>query len=115
MPRIAARDGCRALAARMIYDAVNDMRDTRVQSAKQKRQGQKAGNYGREQHRRSATLWLASKAAARWFDHVGVDQTTGLHAVGWAQHARELLAGEVTPVERTVLAMGVEAVSAGHG
>jgi len=94
----------------MIYDAVKDMRDRRVQSKAELRQGHKMAHRSRAMDRLGATLWLGSKAARMWFDHVDVDQSSALQTVGWADHARELLAGRMNPKKRLLLERGIDAL-----
>ena len=83
--RIEYKDGSRGLAARIIYDAVKDMRDTRVQSKEELRQGRKMAHRGYAIDRLHATVWLGSKDARMWFDHVNMDQRTALQIAGWVQ------------------------------
>ena len=97
----------------MIYDAVKDMRDTRVQSKAELRQGRKMAHRSRAMERLGATVWLGSKDATRWFDHVNLDQRSALQVVGWAAHAKELLAGKMRPEKRRVLEVGIDALQPG--
>jgi len=109
--RIEYKDGSRGLAARIIYDAVKDMRDTRVQSKEELRQGRKMAHRGYAMDRLHATVWLGSKDARMWFDHVNMDQRTALQIVGWAEHAKELLERRMGPEKRRVLEIGIDALS----
>jgi hypothetical protein len=110
-PRSGARDGSRALAARMIFDAVNDMRDLRQQSEEELRQERKAGSEGSGPRRLSSTVWLGSSRARFWFEVARIDQRAGLKHVGWPHHARELLLRDIRSGERAVLEMGINALS----
>jgi len=108
MTRIPFKDGHRALAVGMISRAINDMRNTSVQSKMQIRHGR-----NKTEIRLEATLWLASKSAIWWFDHVGIEQLYGLWKIGWEIHAREFLANEhinLSPEERSVLTLGLDAL-----
>jgi|TARA_R110001583_G_scaffold5291_3_gene28811 hypothetical protein len=97
----------------MIYDAVKDMRDTRIQSKAELRQGRKMAHRSRAMERLSATVWLGSTAARMWFDHVDMNQRSALQIVGWAGHAKELLAGKMRPEKRRVLEIGIDALQPG--
>jgi len=108
MTRISFKDGHRALAVAMVCHAVKDMRDTGVQSTTQLR-------YGRDKTelRLDAIVWLASKSAMWWFDHIGVEQLYGLWKMGWEAHAKEFLANEdihLSPEEHSVLELGLNAL-----
>ena len=108
MARIAYEDGYRALAVAMVSGAVRDMRDTGVESATQLRYGR-----GKVELRLDATIWLASKSAIWWFDHIGVEQLYGLWRMGWEDHAKEFLANEdinLSPEEHSVLELGLDAL-----
>ena len=109
--RIEYRDGSRALAARMIYEAVKDMRDTRVESKAELRQSRKMASRSSAMDRLGATVWLGSKDARMWFDHVDMDQRSALQIVGWADHAEELLAGRMSSEKRLVLKLGIDKLS----
>ena len=113
--RTEYKDGSRALAARMIYDAVKDMRDRRVESKAELRQARKMAHRSHAMDRLSATVWLGSTAARMWFDHVDMDQRSALQIVGWAEHAEELLAGRMRPEKRRVLKLGIDALQFGQG
>ena len=109
--KIASRDGYHALALAIVYHAVREMRDTGVQSEEQLRPLQ---GFGKERLRLDATVWLASKAAVEWFDHIGVEQLYGLWKMGWQAHAEELLADEFVQIssrEHLVLELGLDAMS----
>ena len=106
MTRIAYQDGHRALAVAMVCHAVKDMRDAGVQPTTQLR-------YGRDKTelRLGATIWLASKSALWWFDHIGIEQRYGLWKMGWEAHAEELLAAggiKVSAADRRVLELGLD-------
>jgi len=108
MTRISFEDGHRALAVAMVCHAVRDMRDAGVQPTTQLR-------YGRDKTelRLGATIWLASKSAMWWFDHIGVEQLYGLWKMGWEAHAKEFLANEdidLSPEEHSVLELGLDAL-----
>ena len=108
MSRIPYEDGYRALAAAMVLHAVKDMRDTGVESATQLRYGR-----GKIELRLDATVWLASKSAIWWFDHIGIEQLYGLWRMGWEAHAKEVLAYEdinLSPEEHSVLELGLDAL-----
>jgi hypothetical protein len=110
MTRIGYKDGHRALAVEMVCHAVKDMRDMGVQSKEQLRPLQ---GFGKERLRLGATVWLASKSAMWWFDHIGVDQLYGLWKMGWEAHAKEFLANEdidLSPEEHSVLELGLDAL-----
>ena len=82
----------RNVIAAMIELAIADMRRTADPKA-----------------RANATVWLGSQAATRWFCEVDIDQGSALRAMGWADHAQELLSNGVslTEQERQVLEQGV--------
>ena len=106
MSRIPYEDGYRALAAAMVCHAVKDMRDTGVQSRTQLRYGRDKGEL-----RLEATVWLASKSALWWFEHIGIEQRYGLWKMGWEAHAEELLAAggiKVSAADRRVLELGLD-------
>jgi len=106
MSRIPYEDGYRALAAAMVLHAVKDMRDKGVQSRTQLR-------YGRDKTelRLEAIVWLGSKAAMWWFEHIGVEQRYGLSRMGWPAHAEEVLAaGGLSAADRRVLETGLDAL-----
>ncbi len=108
MTRISFENGHRALAVAMVCHAVKDMRDTGVESATQLRYGR-----GKIELRLDATVWLASKSAIRWFDHIGIEQLYGLWRMGWEDHAKEFLANEdinLSPEEHLVLELGLDAL-----
>ena len=108
MTRISFEDGHRALAVAMVYHAVKDMRDTGVQSTAQLRHGR-----GKTELRLNAIVWLASKSATWWFDHIGTEQIYGLWRMGWEAHAKEFLANEdinLSPEEHSVLELGLDAL-----
>ena len=108
MTRILFEDGRRALAVAMVRQAVKDMRDTDVQSTMQLRYGP-----NKTKLRLNAIVWLASKSAIWWFDHVGVEQLYGLWKMGWEAHAKEFLANEdidLSPEEYSVLELGLDAL-----
>ena len=108
MTRISFEDGHRALAVAMVCHAVKDMRDTGVQSRTQLR-------YGRDKTelRLEATVWLASKSATWWFEHIGVEQHYGLSRMGWPTHAEEVLAAggrALSAADRQLLQAGLDAL-----
>jgi hypothetical protein len=108
MTRISSEDGHRALAVAMVCNAVKDMRDTGVQSTTQLRHGR-----DKTELRLNAIVWLASKSAIWWFDHIGVEQLYGLWKMGWEAHAKEFLANEdinLSPEEHSVLELGLDAL-----
>ena len=108
MTRIGYKDGHRALAVAMVCRAVNDMRDTGKQSTTQLRYGP-----NKTELRLNAIVWLASKSAIWWFDHIGVEQLYGLWKMGWEAHAKEFLANEdidLSPEEHSVLELGLDAL-----
>ena len=65
-----------AVACSVIAIAIKDMR-----------------SYGRRHlvDRIDATVWLASRDAAFWFDATGIDQSYALTGMGWPLYARRLL------------------------
>ena len=108
MTRISFKDGHRALAVAMVCQAVKDMRDTGIESSIQL-------HYGRSKTelRLDATVWLASKSAIWWFDHIGIEQPYGLWRMGWGAHAKEFLANDdinLSPEEYSVLELGLDAL-----
>ena len=108
MSRIPYEDGYRALAAAMVLHAVKDMRDKGVQSRTQLRYGHDKGEL-----RLEATVWLGSKAAMWWFEHIGVEQRYGLSRMGWPAHAEEVLAAggrKLSASDRRVLETGLDAL-----
>ena len=108
MTRIAYEDGHRALAVAMVCHAVKDMRDTGVQSTAQLRHDR-----NKTELRLGAAVWLASKSAIWWFDHIGIEQLYGLWKMGWEAHAKEFLANEyinLSPEEHSVLELGLDAL-----
>jgi len=108
MTRISYKDGYRALAVAMVCHAVKDMRDMGVQSTTQLRYGPT-----KTELRLGATIWLASKSATLWFDHIGVEQLYGLWKIGWEAHAEEFLANEyinLSPEQHSVLELGLDAL-----
>ena len=106
MSRIPYEDGYRALAAAMVLHAVKDMRDKGVQSRTQLRYGRDKGEL-----RLEAIVWLGSKAAMWWFEHIGVEQHYGLSRMGWPAHAEEVLAaGGLSAADRRVLETGLDAL-----
>jgi hypothetical protein len=108
MSRIPYEDGYRGLAAAMVLHAVKDMRDKGVQSRTQLR-------YGRDKTelRLEAIVWLGSKAATWWFEHIGVEQHYGLSRMGWPAHAEEMLAAggqTLSAADRQLLRAGLDAL-----
>jgi|TARA_R110000824_G_scaffold366487_1_gene555143 hypothetical protein len=80
--------GDKSLAVAIIHQAVQEMRDTELQSKKQIR---KAMGHDKARLRISAVLWLASTRAAMWFERCDLDQNYALSKMKWAEHAQELL------------------------
>ena len=104
MSRIPYEDGYRALAAAMVLHAVKDMRDKGVQSRTQLRYGRDKGEL-----RLEAIVWLGSKQATWWFEHIGIEQRYGLSRMGWPAHAEEALAaGGLSAADRRVLEEGLD-------
>jgi hypothetical protein len=68
-----------AVACGVVTTAIKDMRGVKAK---------------RIRTRIDATVWLASKAAALWFDIAGVEQPYALTGMDWPAHARRLLDGE---------------------
>ena len=70
-----------AVACAVITTAIKDMRDRELEHISA---------------RIDATVWLATTAAALWFDVTRVDQDYALVGMEWARHARHLLDGEAS-------------------
>ena len=68
-----------AVACGVVVVAIRDMREREVKHIRT---------------RIEATVWLASTAAALWFDASGIDQGYALSGMDWPGHARHLLDGE---------------------
>jgi hypothetical protein len=70
----------------VIYQAAKEMRDTKATPAKP--------TLGQEKIRLrvEAISFLASTDATMWFDHCDLDQRYALGRMGWATHAKKLLA-----------------------
>ena len=68
-----------AVACGVVVVAIRDMREREVKHIRT---------------RIEATVWLASTAAALWFDATGIDQGYALTGMDWPVHARHLLDGE---------------------
>jgi hypothetical protein len=106
MSRVPYKNGYRALAAAMVLHAVKDMRDKGVQSRTQLRYGRNKGEL-----RLEATVWLASKSATWWFEHIEIEQRYGLSKMGWPAHAEELLAAggkKLGAADRQLLEEGLD-------
>jgi len=102
--------GDKALAVAIIHQAVQEMRDTELQSKKQIR---KAMGHDKARLRISAVLWLASTRAAMWFERCDLDQNYALSKMKWAGHAQELLDDKsvlLNPRKMRVLELGLNAV-----
>ncbi len=58
--------------------------------------------------RASATVWLSTTAAVKWFEMAGLDQSATLWARGWRDHAADVLRnGHLTTNQRAVLETGI--------
>ena len=101
--------GEKALALKVIHQAVKEMRDT----GHSPEEVQYWGDRDRPGLRVKATVWLASTQAAAWFEGCGLDQSYALAKIGWTKHARELLEDESISLghESTrVLELGLDAL-----
>jgi hypothetical protein len=65
-----------AIACTMIASAIKEMRDRDASHIRD---------------RIDATVWLATKAATRWFEVTGIAQSYALTGMGWTGHANHLL------------------------
>ena len=86
-------DPNRNVIAAMIEEAIADLKRKRDPKARAK-----------------AAIWFASQAATGWLLWLDLDQARVLRAIGWPNHAREVLSNgaELTDQERAVLRRGLE-------